>query len=575
MHFANAMILLGALLFLTSILASAVTPRLGVPVLLVFLVIGMFAGEEGPGHIHFSDYALANLAGTAALAVILFDGGLHTRMHSFRVGLRPALALATLGVFVTAVITGLFSAWLLHLKPAEGLLIGAIIASTDAAAVFALLHTSAVNLNERVTSALEMESGSNDPMAVLLTIGLIEYLKAPAEFGALQAVWLGVQQLGLGALIGWGGALLLVRAINKLELPDSLYPLLALFGGLLIFGLTGMLGGSGFLAAYLAGLIVGNRRIRAAASIRRFYDGVAWTAQIGMFVILGLLVTPSKLLPVALPGLLISAVLILLARPLSVFLSLAPFRFPWREQLYIAWVGLRGSVPIVLATFPYLADLPGAALYFNIAFFIVLVSLVVQGWTVAPSARLLGLHLPAAADMIHRFEVDLPGSRGHEIVSYRLGVDSLVLGKRAKELPIHDVSRVIGVARGGRLLAYRDWGVLRPGDYISLLAAEHELPKLDSLFRASRQHGAAAETQRYFGEFPVDPAAPMSALAEAYGVPIPPRSGQLSVRQMFVKFMPRAVVGDRLRLGEIELVVRRMEGNRISEIGLCLPREDS
>jgi len=573
MHFANAIILLGALLFLTSILASAITPRLGVPVLLVFLIIGMLAGEDGPGGIEFSDYALANLAGTAGLAVILFDGGLRTRMQSFRVGLRPALLLAVVGTLLTAVIIGVFSAWMMDLDLAEGLLIGAIIASTDAAAVFALLHTNAVTLNERVTAALEIESGSNDPMAVLLTLGLIEYLKAPAEFGVLQGVLMGVQQLGLGIVMGWAGAWVLVRALNKLELPDSLYPLLALFGGLLVFSLTSMIGGSGFLAAYLAGVLVGNQRIRAAASIRRFHDGVAWMAQIGMFVILGLLVTPSDLPAIAVPALLISAVLILAARPLSVALCLLPFRFPWREQVYISWVGLRGSIPIVLATFPWLAGLDNAGLFFNIAFFIVLVSLVVQGWTVAPAARLLSLDLPAAADLIHRFEVDLPGSRGHEIVSYRLGVDSRVIGKRTKELPIEDASRVIALARAGRLLAYREWGALRAGDYISLLATDRELPKLDELFQARREPADATEVQRFFGEFHVDPNAPMAALAEAYGVPIPARSGSLSVRQVFVKFMPRAVVGDRLRLGDLELVVRRMEGSRIAEIGLRLPHE--
>jgi potassium/hydrogen antiporter len=573
MNFANALILLAALLFLTSILASAVTPRLGVPVLLVFLVIGMLAGEEGPGAVQFSDYRLANLAGTAALAVILFDGGLRTRMQSFRVGLRPALWLAMLGTLVTALVTGLFAAWLLDLGWAEGLLIGAIVGSTDAAAVFALLHTSAVTLNERVTTALEIESGSNDPMAVLLTLGLIAYLLAPTEFGTLQGLWLGAQQLGLGALMGWAGAWVLARAINRLELPDSLYPLLALFGGLLIYSLTAMMNGSGFLAAYLAGVLVGNRRIRSAASIRRFHDGVAWMAQIGMFVILGLLVTPSKLLPVALPGLLIAVVLILVARPLAVVLCLVPFRFPWREQVFISWVGLRGSVPIVLATFPWLAGLENAALFFNVAFFIVLVSLVVQGWTVAPVARLLRLDLPATAELIHRFEVDLPGSRGHEIVSYRLGEDSRVVGMRTKELPLADASRVIALARGGRLLPYRDWGALRAGDYISLLAEERELPALDALFQARRERADPVEVQRFFGEFRVDPAAPMAALAEAYGAPIPKGSGSLSVRQVFSKFMPRAVVGDRLRLGDLELVVRRMEGNRIAEIGLRLPHE--
>ncbi|HUP92409.1 MAG TPA: potassium/proton antiporter [Solimonas sp.] len=572
MHLADNLILLAAVLFLASILATVVTPRLGVPLLLVFLVVGMLAGEDGPGGLHFGNYPLANLAGTAALAVILFDGGLRTRMESFRVALRPALSLATLGVLLTTVIVGGFSAWLLQLSLAEGLLIGAIVGSTDAAAVFSLLHTSAVHLNQRVSAALEIESGANDPMAVFMTLALIGYLQAPDKFSWLDGTFMLVQQMGLGALFGYYGGKLLAKTINSLELSESLYPLLALFGGLLIFGLTSSLGGSGFLAAYLSGLVLGNRRLRATAAIHRFHDGIAWLAQIGMFVILGLLVSPSKMLPVVIPGMLIAAVLMLVARPFSVLVSLAPFRFPWREQAYISWVGLRGSVPIVLATYPWLAGLPNAGLFFNIAFFIVLVSLVLQGWTVAPSARLLGLQMPASSDLVHRLEIDLPGSRGHEIVSYRIGHDSGLIGKRTKELGLEDASRIIGIARGNRLIPYRQWGTLREGDYVSLLAAERELPKLDQLFREQAKPGREAD-HRFFGEFRIDPKAPMAAIAEAYGVPIPPGSGQLSVQQVFAAHLPQAVVGDRMRLGDVVLVVRQMDRGRITEVGLRLPHD--
>ncbi|HSW15354.1 MAG TPA: potassium/proton antiporter [Solimonas sp.] len=572
MEFANHIILLGAVLFLASILVTVVTPRLGVPVLLVFLIVGMLAGEDGPGKIEFHDYPLANLAGVAALAVILFDGGMRTRLEDFRIALKPALTLATVGVLVTAGIVGGFSAWLLGLGWAEGLLIGAIVGSTDAAAVFSLLHNNAVHLNKRVTSVLEIESGSNDPMAILMTLLLIGYLKQPEAFGAVDALAMLVLQLGLGTAFGIGGGRLLVKAINRLELSDSLYPLLALFGGLLIFGFTAVLGGSGFLAVYLAGITLGNRRLRAAAGIRRFHDGIAWMAQIGMFVILGLLVTPSKLLPVAGPALLIAAVLIGLARPLSVWLSLAPFRFPAREMTFVSWVGLRGSVPIVLATYPWLAGLENAALYFNIAFFIVLVSLLVQGWTVAPAARLLGLQMPASSDLMHRIEFDLPGQRGYEIVSYRIGHDSNLIGLRHKQLPLDDVSRVIALSRSGRLLAYKDWGALRAGDYVSLVASERQLPQLDEMFRAARRPAREAE-QRYFGEFHIDPAARMADVAQAYGVPAPAGAGELDVRSVFAKYLPSAVVGDRLRLGEVELVVRKMERDRIVDVGLRLPHE--
>ncbi len=582
MEIANHLILVGGLLFIVSILASILSPRLGVPLLLVFLIVGMLAGEEGPGGLQFHDYALANLAGTAALAVVLFDGGMRTRMTTFRVGLRPAVALASVGVLLTTLVVGGFAAWCLDLSLAEGLLIGAIVGSTDAAAVFSLLHTNAVHLNERVTSALEIESGTNDPMAVFLTLGLLQYLQSPADYHWYEGLIFWVEQMGLGVLFGIFGGRALAWALNRLNLSDSLYPLMALFSGLFIFGLTSTLHGSGFLAVYLAGVVLGNRKVRAFGGIRRFHDGVAWASQIGMFVILGLLVTPSKMLPLAIPGVLISLVLIVIARPLAVALSLAPFRFPWQEQAYIAWVGLRGSVPIVLATFPWLAGIENASVVFNIAFFIVLVSLVVQGWSVAPVARLLGLQMPATTAMVHRSDFDLPGTRGYEIVSYQIGETSPLIGLKSKDLPIIDTSRIVCVARRGKVISYREWGALRSGDHIALLASQEELPELDEVFRADGGHvklksktakprkEASAEA-RYFGEFGIDLRAPATALSDAYGLDLPESAKHRSVVEFFTSVIPRPVVGDRLRLGEMELVVKKMEGDKVTEIGLRLP----
>jgi cell volume regulation protein A len=568
MEFTNQLILLAGVLFLTSILASVITPRLGVPLLLVFLVIGMLAGEDGIGGVQFSDYRLANLAGTAALAVVLFDGGMRTHIEDFRVGLRPALTLATFGTLLTAAIVGAFSAWLLQLSPAEGLLIGAIVASTDAAAVFSLLQNN--TLNRRVTSALEIESGTNDPMAVFLVIAVISYLTAPTDYGWQDTVLFFGMHMGTGALFGWACGKLLVIAVNRLELSESLYPLLCLFTGLLLYGITALVGGSGFLAVYLAGLILGNGRVRAYASIRRFHDGIAWMSQIGMFVILGLLVTPSKLIPVAIPALMISAVLILVARPLSVYLSLLPFRFPWREQAFISWVGLRGSVPILLATFPLIAGVEHAGVFFNVAFFIVLVSLVVQGWTVAPAARALDLVLPQNSALVHRVDLDLPGQRGYEVVSYRIESSSSLIGLKPKSLPLTDTSRVICVARGGHVLRYKEWGALRAGDYVSLLAEKDELPKLDEMF-TSTTRPQKVEEQLFFGEFLLEPEAPIVALQEAYGIELPENAQGKTVAQFLVEVLPRPVVGDRLKLGDVELVVKKMDGEQLSEIGLRLP----
>ncbi len=570
MEIASHAILVAGTLFLISILATAMTPRLGVPLLLVFLIVGLLAGEDGPGNIHFADYGLANVAGTAALAVILFDGGLRTPLANFRVGLRPALMLATLGVLVTAAVVGAAAAWLFKLPLVEGLLIGAIVGSTDAAAVFSLLSTRSVRLNRRISSALEIESGTNDPMAVLLTIGLVEYLLAPEKFGVAEGALLLAQQIGLGVALGYSGGRLLTMTINRVELGDSLYPLLTLFGGLLIYGVTASIGGSGFLAVYLAGLILGNQPLRAFASIRRFHDGIAWLAQIGMFLVLGLLATPSRMLGVAVPSLLTAAVLIFVARPLAVGLSLLPFQFPWREKVYLAWVGLRGSVPMVLATFPLLAGLPHALLFFDVAFFIVLTSLVVQGWTVAPAARLLGLELPQTSTRVRRADIDLPGTRGFEIVSYRLMRNSALVGRKPKALPIEDSSRIVSLTRAGKLQPYREWGVLKAGDYISLLVAKSELPALDALFQTTRGAPDAAE-QRFFGEFVINPEAHIEELVDAYGLVMPPAAGGKTLAVFINSILHKPVVGDRLRLGEMELVVRRMEGERIVELGLRLP----
>ncbi len=569
---ASHAILVAGTLFLISILATAITPRLGVPLLLVFLIVGLLAGEDGPGGIHFTDYKTANVAGTAALAVILFDGGLRTPMSNFRVGLRPALMLATVGVLITTSIVGALAAWLFSLPIAEGLLIGAIVGSTDAAAVFSLLSTRAVRLNNRISSALEIESGTNDPMAVMLTIGLVHYLLAPEHYGALEVAKLLSMQVVFGVALGYAGGYLLIRTLNEVTLGDSLYPLLAMFGGLLIYGVTATVGGSGFLAVYLAGLMLGNQPIRAFASIKRFHDGIAWLAQIGMFLVLGLLATPSRMVEVAVPALITAAVLTFIARPVAVGISLLPFHFPWREQVYMGWVGLRGSVPMVLATFPLLAGLKNATLFFDVAFFIVLVSLIVQGWTVAPVARLLGLQMPPISTRVRRADIDLPGTRGYEMVSYRLARTSALIGKRPKQLPLEDSSRIVSLTRAGKLIPYRDWGVLKGGDYLSLIVSKAELPELDKLFQQTRGN-QGVEQQRYFGEFIISPEALLSELAEAYGLDVPASATDFTLAAFVSSVVHKPVVGDRLRIGEMELVVRKMEADRIVELGLRLPHE--
>ncbi|MCS6810332.1 MAG: potassium/proton antiporter, partial [Tepidimonas sp.] len=394
-------LLIASGLLLLSLVAGLFSTRLGLSFLLVFLLAGMLLGEDGPGGVPFEDFRLAFWVGNIALAVILLDGGLRTRDSTFRTGLRPALALATVGVVVSAGLTGVAAWWLLGLDWPRALLLGAIVGSTDAAAVFALLQTSGVRLNERVASTLEIESGLNDPMAVFLTLALIGVATAASipGWGPLAAAW--VQQFVVGLALGLGLGWTLAAALRRLVLltrPGVGVRALLLSSGLMVFALATWLGGSGFLAVYIYGVALGNRVRAAVTPALTAMDGYAWMAQAVMFLLLGLLVTPSQLLHTLAPALGVAAVLMLLARPLAVALCLAPFRFRLREIIFIAWVGLRGAVPIVLAVFPMMAGVPGATTFFNVAFVVVLASLLLQGSTLPWAAHRTRVVLPDRSD---------------------------------------------------------------------------------------------------------------------------------------------------------------------------------
>ncbi|MBK5942893.1 potassium/proton antiporter [Halorhodospira halophila] len=569
MDLTNQLILFGAALLLVSILASVVSDRVGAPMLLVFLAIGMLLGEEGLFGIDFDDIQAAHLIGSLALAIILFDGGLRTQASTFRVALKPALTLATVGVIITAGITGGVLAWAFDLDWKQGLLIGAIVGSTDAAAVFGLLHARGLELKQRVAATLEIESGSNDPMAIFLTIMLVEILVQQPDLLAAAAALEFVQQLGLGAAFGALGGLTLAWLINRINLTPGLYPLLALGGGLAIFGGAAVLGGSGFLAVYLAGLIAGNRRLQAAQNIRRFHDGFAWLAQITMFVVLGLLVTPSELLPVAAQGLLAAAVLILVARPLAVFACLAPFRFPWREQLFISWVGLRGAVPIILGLFPLLAGIEQAELFFNVAFFVVLVSLVVQGWTIAPAARLLGLEVPPDSGATQRQVIDVPHQTDYAFIAYRITESSPALYEPINRLNLPSSAQPVALFREGEALQHPRREVLRPRDYLYLLALPRDIADLDRLFVAPSGPAYLAE-QRFFGEFTLDGSARLGDIATAYGISMPSgaRPEQSLSDYLLWIFNNRAVVGDRVRIDNLQFTIREIQDGRIAKVGM-------
>lgn len=395
MHF-DGWLLVSSLLLFLSILGWIISSRTGIPALILFLGIGMLAGSDGPGGIYFDNAEVAQSVGVAALAFILFAGGLETKWHVVRPALGGALSLSTVGVLLTAVIVAVFALVVLHVSFIEGLLLGAIISATDAAAVFSVLGARNLRLKGTLLPLLELESGTNDPMAVFLTIGLTDLLANPHE-SVFSILLLFVQQMGIGLIaglvIGWATIWLLARLHLDVE---GLYRVFTIALVLFAYGLTALLGGSGFLAVYIAGLLLGNSSLRRMDRLSRFHDSLAWLMQIAMFLILGLLVFPSHLLTVVGSGLLITAIAVFVARPLSVLIALLPFKISIQEKLFVGWVGLRGAVPIVLATFPLLAGVSRAPELFDLVFFVVLASVLLQGTTVPFVAKWLGVIVPPA-----------------------------------------------------------------------------------------------------------------------------------------------------------------------------------
>lgn len=395
MEHARELILLGSFLILLSVFAGQLSTRLGAPVLLAFLGVGVFFGEDGPGGIVFNDKSTAFLICSVCLAIVLFDGGLRTHIKVFKRSLKPALALSTIGVLITAVIVGLFTSYLLHLPLLQGMLVGAIIASTDAAAVFLLLHQRGIHLKEHVSATLEIESSINDPMALFLTLTCVNLLTlSGTDGGWLEILGLFIKQMGLGAVIGYAGGVWMTHLLRLVKLDVGLYPVVILASGLFVYAGTDAVGGSGFLAVYISGVAFANSGFPKMTLIKQFNDGVAWIAQLVMLLTLGLLVTPSTLGGYAFPALMIAIILTLVARPLAVWLCLGFSAYDWREKTFISWVGLRGAIPIYLALVPALSQVENGQDYFNIAFMIVVISLMLQGWTINPLARRLGLVEP-------------------------------------------------------------------------------------------------------------------------------------------------------------------------------------
>jgi cell volume regulation protein A len=553
-------ILIAGVLLLVGIVSSKISARLGVPVLVLFLLVGMLAGSEGLGGLVFEDYKLAHAIGTLALAMVLFDGGLSTTFSAVRSAWKPSVLLATLGVLITAVITGLAAHWILQISVMEGLLLGSIVGSTDAAAVFSVLRAGGIGLPRRLSSVLEIESASNDPMAIFMTVGCIEVLLGNVVLGPGLLGML-VSQMLIGTVCGIAGGYSAIWLVNRINLAAAgLYPVLVSSFCLLTFGLAAWLGGSGFLAVYLAGLVIGNQKIVFQRGIRLFHDALAWLSQILMFVVLGLLCFPSRLLDVAGHALLISLVLIFIARPVAVVLATLPFRFGWREMTFMSWVGLKGAVPITLATFPLMLATPQvslqAPLLFDVVFFIVVVSAVIQGTSLAPVARWLGLERRRNPQPAVTLEISSLQHVNGDVVDYAVGEDSRAAGRMVKDLSLPDGAVIALIARGDEIIPPQGKTRVQAGDHVILVLRPGIQALVNQVFgRNSEARGSIPDAV----EFPLRGSTTVGELQEFYSIDMkePPNMTLAeAIRRQCVN--NRATVGeavcfDRLRLRVMQL----------------------
>jgi cell volume regulation protein A len=553
-------LLLGSLLVLFGIMSSLIALRFGAPLLLAFLAVGMLAGESGPGGITFDDVQTAYTVGSVALGLILFDGGLRTRFNTFRNVIGPAGTLATAGVVLTAALTAPAAVLTLGMSWTEGLLAGAVVASTDAAAVFFLLHAKGLRLRPRVNATLEVESGLNDPVAIFLTIVLVEYLLLGNRTWS-NIVMLLAGEIVLGGLIGYFGGRVVVLVLNRLDLPQGLHAPFVATAAVVIFAASQAAHGSGFLAVYIAGLVVGNSSTRAHNTLVTFLDAATWLAQIGMFVILGLLAWPSRLPESLLAALVIAFTLMFIARPAAVFLCLWPFPFTTREKIFISWVGLRGAVGIFIASIPLLVSLPRAHIFFDVGFVVVLVSLLVQGWTIAPAARRLHIALPRTDVTARRTELDLPGQLEQELVGYPVIAGSPYLRRGIRP----SWAKLTLVVREGRVLTPEEAGEAGEGDHVYFLAPPDRAQALDRFFVEGSQAPMVVE------DFFVPGDATLGALAEIYGVAVDPEHAATSLADYFVLRKGRTPrTGDVIPLGPVALVAHTVVEGAVATVGLQL-----
>lgn len=514
----------GALLAL-GLGASLAAGRLRIPGLVLFLGVGMAIGSDGLGLIHFQGYTISRTIGIIALALILFEGGLAAGFPEIRPVLGSALSLAVLGTLLTAIVTGLAATWLLDLSLVKGMLVGSIVSATDGAAIFALLRGS--TLKRRLARTLEGEAGMNDPVAVLLVLGFIEWIHQP-DYGVLDMVGLFVQQLGIGAIVGGGVGWLSVQAFRRANLATGgLYPVASLAVVAISFGVADVLHGSGFLAVYLAGLGMGSVALPARQTVAAFHDGLAWLAQLTMFFTLGLLVFPSQLAPIALQGTALALVLVFVARPLAVVIATALAPLGLADRIVLGWAGLRGAVPVVLALFPILAGVDEAEKFFNIAFFAVLVSTLLQGTTFTAIAGALGTLTSEPALRRPLVEVGQIRQLGADVVEVPIVEGDAVIGVRVRDLGLPREALVNVLVRGEEALPPRGSTRLEAGDRLYILARQSAMAALEEARerwhtgpvgpaprpeRVHRPSGAPIFTTRPWSEADGDPDAPVEVL---------------------------------------------------------------
>ncbi len=485
--------LIASVLLLAAIFSSKVSEKFGIPALVLFLGIGMVAGSDGPGGIFFTNTPLAKLVGSLALVYILFSGALETDFKNIRPVMYRGIVLSTVGVFITAAMVAFFTYQFLGFTIEESMMLGAIVSSTDAAAVFAVLRSKNMGLSGNLRPLLELESGSNDPMAIFLTMSLIAFFgEAHSSAGSMLMQF--VISMSVGAAFGIGLGRLAARLLNNVKLDyEGLYPVLSLAIALLVYSLTEVARGNGFLAVYLCGLVLGSSDFPYKRSLTRFHNGLAWLMQIMMFIILGLLVFPSQLPSVTSYGLILSIFMIIIARPTAVYLCLVRSEFSFREKTLVAWAGLRGAVPIVLATFPLMAGYPGSDRIFNIVFFIVLTSVMIQGRMLLPVARWLKVHQTLKAAPRYPLEFDRTDNSDTQTREYEILPGTATVGKTISQMELPKDSLVLLIRREKQFVVPRGNTKLEPFDTLMVMAKTDDLAKVWEIVRASAP--AIAEDQ--------------------------------------------------------------------------------